>query len=155
MLVLILVVGPIQDALFGIVLVANALIGIVQEFRAKRTLDRLAVLNAPDAHGRARRRDRSRSRSKQVVLDDLLELRTGDQVPADGRVQRRDGLEIDESLLTGESDPVDKAPGDEVLSGSIVVAGRGPVPGDARRRRRVRAPAGAPRPAGSRSCAPS
>ena len=70
------------------------------------------------------------------MLDDLLELRTGDQIPADGVVRTADGLEIDESLLTGESDPVDKTPGDEVLSGSFVVAGIGRVPGDDGRRRR-------------------
>ena len=89
---------------------------------------------------------------EDVVLDDLLVLRTGDQVPGRRRRPRGDGLEVDESLLTGESDPVDKAAGDEVLSGSIVVAGRGPVPGDGRgRSRRLRAAGWPPRRAGSRS----
>ena len=60
-----------------------------------------------------------------VVLDDVVELETGDQVCADGSVLEGDGLEVDESLLTGESDPVEKAAGDEVLSGSFVVAGHG------------------------------
>jgi len=126
LLVVILVVGPLQDALFGIVLVTNTLIGIVQEVRAKRTLDRLAVLSAPRARvvraGRA-----SDIAVEQVVLDDLLQLRTGDQVPADGVVRASDGLELDESLLTGESDPVTKRDGDGVLSGSFVVAGAGDV----------------------------
>ena len=124
MLAIILVVGPIQDALFGIVLVSNALIGIVQEMRAKRTLDRLAVLNAPRA---AVVRDGATQEVavEEVVLDDLVELRAGDQVSADGVVAASQGLEIDESLLTGESDPVDKEIGAEVLSGSIVVAGHG------------------------------
>ena len=89
------------------------------------------------------------------MLDDLLELRTGDQVPADGVVRSADGLEIDESLLTGESDPVDKPVDAEVLSGSIVVAGSGRVPGDRGRRRRVRPQARRPRRAGSRSPARS
>ena len=124
MLVLIIIVGPFQDALFGVVLVANALIGIVQEYRAKRTLDRLAVLNAPRARV-VRDGEVAEIAVDGVVLDDCLELRTGDQVPADGRVLEEDGLEIDESLLTGESEPVAKDAGDEVLSGSIVVAGRG------------------------------
>jgi len=124
MLVVILIVGPIQDALFGIVLVANALIGIVQEYRAKRTLDRLAVLNAPKARV-VRDGQSSEIAVDAVVVDDLLALRTGDQVPADGRVGEADGLEVDESLLTGESDSVPKAAGDEILSGSIVVAGSG------------------------------
>ncbi|MCZ7536831.1 MAG: HAD-IC family P-type ATPase [Acidimicrobiia bacterium] len=124
MLAIILVVGPIQDALFGIVLVSNALIGIVQELRAKRTLDRLAVLNAPRA--RVVRGGIVREMAvEEVVLDDLLELRTGDQVPADGTVHTAEGLEVDESLLTGESDPVHKGPDERVLSGSFVVAGHG------------------------------
>ncbi len=124
MLVIILAVGPFQDALFGVVLVANALIGIVQEWRAKRALDRLAVLNAPRAcvvrDGEAREIP-----TAEVVLDDLVELRAGDQVAADGLVRLSDGLEIDESLLTGESEPVVKSVGAGVLSGSVVVAGSG------------------------------
>ncbi|MCC6338666.1 MAG: HAD-IC family P-type ATPase [Acidimicrobiia bacterium] len=124
MLVVILVVGPPQDALFGFVALINSLIGIVQELRAKRTLDRLAVLSAPRATVR-RDGEATEIAIGEVVLDDLVELRTGDQVPADGRVAEAEGLEIDESLLTGESDPVDKVPGDSALSGSIVVAGRG------------------------------
>ena len=124
MLVLVLVAGSPGDALFGVVLVANSLIGIVQEVRAKRTLDRLAVLAAPLA--RVVREGGSHEVAvERVVLDDLVELRAGDQVPADGVVARAAGLEIDESLLTGESDPIAKQPGDEVLSGSFVVAGGG------------------------------
>jgi cation-transporting P-type ATPase E len=126
LLVVILVVGPIQDALFGIVLVANALIGVVQEWRSKRTLDRLAVLNAPTA--RVRRDDALvEIDMAEIVIDDLLALRAGDQVPADGIVRSTDGLELDESLLTGESDPIAKQIGDECLSGSIVVAGTGDI----------------------------
>lgn len=124
MLVVILIVGPLNDALFGIVLVSNALIGIVQEVRAKRTLDRLAVLSAPRA--RVVRDGRAQEIAvEEVVLDDLLEVRTGDQIPADGIVRVVDGLEADESLLTGESEPIDKREGDELLSGSFVVAGTG------------------------------
>jgi cation-transporting ATPase E len=124
MFVIILIVGHVQDALFGVVLVTNALIGIVQEVRAKRTLDRLAVLSAPKARV-VRDGEIIEIPVEQVVLDDLLELRTGDQVPADGIVRTSQGLELDESLLTGESDPVPKQPGDEALSGSFVVAGAG------------------------------
>jgi cation-transporting ATPase E len=124
MLVVILIVGPIQDALFGGVLIANTLIGIVQELRAKRTLDRLAVLTAPKARtvrdGRMQEREVS-----AVVLDDVLELQPGDQVVVDGEVLAALGLELDESLLSGESEPVGKSPGDEVLSGSFVAAGSG------------------------------
>ena len=124
LLVVILVVGPIQDALFGGVLVANALVGIVQELRAKRTLDRLAVLTAPQA--RAVREGEVREIPVgEVVLDDVLEVRPGDQIVVDGDLVTSNGLEIDESLLTGESEPVSKEAGDTVLSGSFAAAGTG------------------------------
>lgn len=125
-LVIVLIVGKWQDALFGFIVIANAAIGVVQEYRAKRTLDRLAVLNAPRA--RALRDGAVQDIPvEKVVYDDVLVLRTGDQVPADALVLSVEGLEIDESLLTGESDPIDKTPGDEVLSGSAVVSGSGKV----------------------------
>lgn len=124
LLAVILVVGPLQDALFGVVLVANALVGIVQELRAKRSLDQLALLAAPRARivrdGKA-----SEHTVQEVVLDDVLHLQPGDQVVVDGIVLQATGLELDESLLTGESDPVAKGEGDEVLSGSFVAAGSG------------------------------
>jgi cation-transporting ATPase E len=121
--VLILVFGEGQDALFGFVLLFNVLIGVIQEWRAKRTLDRLAVLNAPRA--RVVRDGEAREVAvTDVVLDDLCDLVAGDQVPADGILRRVEGLELDESMLTGESDPVAKEVGAEVLSGSIAVAGR-------------------------------
>jgi cation-transporting ATPase E len=124
LLVVILVVGPIQDALFGGVLLANALVGIVQELRAKRTLDRLAVLTAPRA--RAVRESEVREIPVgKVVLDDVLEVRPGDQIVVDGDLVTSNGLEIDESLLTGESEPVVKEAGDTVLSGSFAAAGTG------------------------------
>ncbi|BCK69218.1 magnesium-transporting ATPase [Streptomyces libani subsp. rufus] len=122
--VIILVVGPIQDGLFGFVIVANTGIGIVQELRAKKTLDKLAVI------GEARptvRRDGAIDEipTSAVVLDDVLELGPGDKVIVDGEVLESDSLEIDESLLTGEADPVVKKPGEQVMSGSFVVAGGG------------------------------
>ncbi len=124
LLVVIVIVGPLQDALFGLVLVANSGVGILQELRAKRTLDRLSVLNAPTARVM---RDGvvAEIPAGQVVRDDVVELRTGDQVIADGLILTATGLEIDESLLSGEADPVGKEPGDEVMSGSFVVAGQG------------------------------
>jgi cation-transporting ATPase E len=124
MLALILVFGSPVDGLFGFVLIANALIGIVQEYRAKRKLDQLAVLSAPKARA-VRDGQMVELAVDDVVLDDLLELRIGDQVPADGIVRSSDGLELDESLLTGESDPIVKHPDDTVMSGAIVVAGNG------------------------------
>ncbi|MDH2904672.1 MAG: HAD-IC family P-type ATPase [Actinomycetota bacterium] len=124
LLAAIIAVGQLQDALFGIVLVSNALIGIVQEWRAKRTLDRLAVLSAPLARV-VRDGDEQEIALGAVVLDDLVSARTGDQVVADGIVRASSGLQVDESLLTGEAEPVDKGVGEHVLSGSFVVAGAG------------------------------
>ena len=122
--VIILATGRWQNGLFGLVVVANSAIGIIQEWRAKRTLDRLAILNAPRA--RVFRNGSSNDVAvADVVLDDLVELRSGDQVLADGVLRQSAGLEIDESLLTGESAPVAKTEGDRIQSGSIVVAGRG------------------------------
>jgi cation-transporting ATPase E len=122
--VVMMATGRFADGLFGFVLAANLAIGIGQELRAKRTLDRLTVLHAPTC--RVRRNGAVQELGiPDVVLDDLLELRSGDQVPADAEVLAVDGLEIDESLLTGESDPVVKQPGDKALSGSFVVAGSG------------------------------
>jgi cation-transporting P-type ATPase E len=124
LLVAILTFGQPQDGLFGIVLVSNALIGIGQELRAKRTLDRLAVLHAPRAHV-VRDGSEQDVAIEDIVLDDLVVLRSGDQVVADGVVRTATGMEIDESLLTGESEPLEKRPGDRLLSGSFVVAGAG------------------------------
>src|SRR5712692_5409145 len=124
LLAVILAVGQPQDALFGVVLVANALIGIGQELRAKRTLDRLAVLSAPRV--RVIRDGAPREIAvDEVVAGDLVGLRAGDQLAADGVVRAGAGLQADESLLTGESEPVDKRAGDRLLSGSFVVAGSG------------------------------
>ncbi|KOG65772.1 metal ABC transporter ATPase [Streptomyces griseoflavus] len=122
--VIILIVGPIQDGLFGFVIVANTGIGIIQELRAKKTLDSLAVI------GESRptvRRDGTAAEipTSEVVLGDVIELGPGDKVIVDGEVLESDGLEIDESLLTGEADPVVKKPGEKVMSGSFVVAGGG------------------------------
>ena len=119
-----LFVAPFQDSLFGYVILANTGIGIIQEWRAKKTLDSLAVI------GEARptvRRDGTASQvsTSEIVLDDLIEIGPGDKAVVDGVVVEADGLEIDESLLTGEADPVVKRPGDQVMSGSFVVAGGG------------------------------
>ncbi|MEU9150066.1 cation-translocating P-type ATPase [Streptomyces sp. NPDC048417] len=122
--VIMLVVAPIQDSLFGFVILANTGIGIVQEWRAKKTLDSLAVI------GEARptvRRDGAAVAvgTSEIVLDDLIEVGPGDKIVVDGVCAEADGLEIDESLLTGEADPVVKHRSDQVMSGSFVVAGGG------------------------------
>ena len=122
--VVIAITGPWQDALFGGVFVLNTLIGIVQELRAKWTLDRLALVSQPKARA-IRAGQIADIPTGEIVLDDILELAPGDQVVADGVMLDVEGLEVDESLLTGESAAVPKRPGEEVLSGSFVVAGTG------------------------------
>lgn len=122
--VLIVITGSWADALFGLVLVINSGIGIGQEYLAKRKLDRLALLNAPTTKV-VRDGQVVEIPTGQVVADDLIELRTGDQVPADGVLLASDGLEVDESNLTGESDAVPHGVGDQVRSGTTVVAGTG------------------------------
>lgn len=115
-------VAPIQDTLFGFVIIANTGIGIVQELRAKHTLDGLAVIG--EAKPVVRRAGVAAALStSEIVLGDLIELGPGDKVVVDGEMVEADSLEIDESLLTGEADPVLKHPGDPVMSGSFVVAG--------------------------------
>ncbi|MEU1121538.1 MULTISPECIES: cation-translocating P-type ATPase [unclassified Streptomyces] len=122
--VIMLFVAPIQDSLFGFVIVANTGIGIIQEWRAKKTLDSLAVLG--EAKPTVRRDGTATEIStSEIVLGDLVELGPGDKIPVDGETVEADSLEVDESLLTGEADPVIKKPGDRMMSGSFVVAGGG------------------------------
>src|ERR1039457_659685 len=124
LLVAILVIGPIQDALFGLVLLVNTPIGIAQELRAKWTLDRLAVLTALTARA-IRDGAEQEIPATALVVGDVIDLHTGDQEPVAGRFIGGPGLEIDESLVTGESARAGKRDGDAVLSGSFVVGGSG------------------------------
>ncbi|WP_147305270.1 HAD-IC family P-type ATPase [Subtercola boreus] len=121
---LLLLLGAWQDALFGFFVVTNTLIGVVQEFRAKRTLARFAVLNASRALVRRDGAD-VECAVEDVVLDDLLVLRPGGQIVADAELVDGSELEVDESLLTGEANPVSARVGRALLSGSTVVAGGG------------------------------
>lgn len=120
--VLVLVFGAPQDGLFGLIVVVNSGIGIVQELRARRVLDWLAVLGEEPVRVRRDGVELSVPPS-DLVLDDVVLLAAGDRVPVDGEVLVTEHVEVDESLLTGESDPVGKSVGDNVLSGSFVVAG--------------------------------
>src|SRR4051794_6431491 len=113
-----------KDGLFGGVIVANTLIGIIQELRAKRTLDRLTVVNAPKVNA-LRDGQVEQLAVNDLVLDDIVDLLPGQQIVADSSVVVATNLEVDESLLTGEADPIVKQVGDELLSGSFVVAGSG------------------------------
>src|SRR6185312_3274869 len=122
--VLTLAFGDWRDALFLGVLLANTAIGITQEVRAKRTLDRLALLVAPratvvrDGAGRD-------VGPEQLVAGDLVRVEAGDQLVADGRLGRSRDLRVDESILTGESEPAVRSAGDELRSGAFVVEGTG------------------------------
>jgi cation-transporting ATPase E len=126
LLVLILIFGKPADAMFGLVMIANALIGIVQELRAKRTLDKLQVLNTPTITVQ-RSGGYVEVASSDIVLGDMVVIARGEQIPVDGVVIASDGLEVSEALLTGESEPVLKTDGLDVMSGSFVVAGVGSI----------------------------
>ncbi|MBI3226858.1 MAG: cation-translocating P-type ATPase [Mycolicibacterium cosmeticum] len=121
---IVLATGSVINGLFGLLIVANSAIGIIQELRAKQTLDRLAIVG--QAKPLVRRQSGTKALSpNEVVLDDIIELGPGDQIIVDGEVLEETNLEVDESLLTGEADPIEKDPGDPIMSGSFVVAGSG------------------------------
>lgn len=116
------VLGQWKDALFGLAAIANVIIGVTQEYRSKRLLDKLVLLHSPKTTV-IRGGQQKEVNIDDIVIDDTVFLRLGDQIPADGKVLSSDGLEVNESLLTGEVDPINKEEGDKVMSGSIVVAG--------------------------------
>ena len=121
---IVLATGSVINGLFGVLIIANSFIGTVQELRAKQTLDKLAIVG--QAKPLVRRTNGTRELlPNEVVLDDIIDLGPGDQLIVDGVVVEESGLEVDESLLTGEADSVLKGTGDAVLSGSFVVAGTG------------------------------
>jgi cation-transporting ATPase E len=124
LLVIVLSTGSLINGLFGLLIIANSAIGIIQELRAKQTLDKLAIV------GQAKPLVRRQSGTtallpSEVVLDDVIEIGPGDQIVVDGEVLEDNNLEVDESLLTGEADSIAKDAGDTVMSGSFVVAGSG------------------------------
>ena len=119
-----LIFGDARDALFLGIIVANSTIGITQEVRAKRALDRLSLLVAP--HATVRRDGAVRTvEVEQVVADDVALLAPGDQVIADGTLLTAADLRLDESILTGESEPARRGVGEAVRSGAFVVEGTG------------------------------
>ncbi len=124
LLIIVLSTGSVINGAFGLLIIANSAIGIIQELRAKQTLDKLAIV------GQAKPLVRRQSGTTallptEVVLDDVIEIGPGDQIVVDGEVLEENNLEVDESLLTGEADPIAKDAGDNVMSGSFVVAGSG------------------------------
>ncbi len=124
LLLIVLATGSIVDGMFGLLIVANSSIGIIQEVRAKRTLDKLAIVSQTRPVVR-RNGSSGELPPREVVLDDIIELGPGDQLVVDGTVVESAGLELDESLLTGESEAVHKDPGTSVMSGSFVSSGTG------------------------------
>ena len=121
-MVLVLLTGSWKDAVFGVVIIVNTGIGIVTELKSKRTLDKLSILVASDYLVHRDGADMEVPHD-DIVLDDLLWIRSGEQVPADGAIVETWGLELDESMLTGESRTVRKKAGSEVYSGSTAVSG--------------------------------
>jgi len=116
--------GSLINGLFGLLIIANSAIGIIQELRAKQTLDKLAIVGLAKPLVR-RQSGTAALMPNEVVLDDIIEIGPGDQIVVDGEIVEENNLEVDESLLTGEADPIDKMVADKVMSGSFVVAGSG------------------------------
>ena len=120
--VLLAIVGAWSDMLFLPIIVANTCIGIIQEVHSKKVLDKLSILNAPHAVV-IRGGKRQEIPADQLVLDDIVEFSAGSQIPADAKVVSGE-LQVNESLITGESDEIEKREGDSLLSGSFVVSGK-------------------------------
>ena len=121
LMVMVLLVGSYKNSMFMGIIVINTVIGIIQEVRAKKTLDKLAILTESKAVV-LREGKKWTISTEKLVLDDILFLKTGDQVPADAKVLEG-SIEVNESLLTGESDNLQKSEGDELFSGSFVTSG--------------------------------
>ena len=120
--VLLCIAGSFRDLTFLPVIIANTLIGIIQEVRAKQVLDKLSMLNAPRS---AVVRDGKKKivDSEELVLDDIVIFKAGSQVCADAEVCAGE-VQVNESLLTGESDEITKRRGDKLMSGSFIVSGQ-------------------------------
>ena len=120
--ILLIVVGSFKNLTFLPVIIANTLIGIIQELRAKKTLDNLSVLHAPKVHVIREGKEQTIP-ADDLVLDDIVMFTAGGQIPADGTVVAGD-VQVNESLITGESDEITKKKGDSLLSGSFIVSGK-------------------------------
>ncbi len=119
--VLLIIVGSFRNLTFLPVIIINSLIGIVQELRAKKTLENLTMLNAPKAMV-VRNGEKKQVDSENLVLDDVVVFKAGNQICADAEVIHG-SVKVNESLLTGESDEIEKEKGASLMSGSFVVAG--------------------------------
>ena len=121
--VLVVVGSSLKNMTFLIVAVINTVIGIVQEIRAKRAVDQLTLVAAQTVRV-IREGKKAEIRTDELVRDDIVEFRSGDQICADG-ILRSGSLQVNESLLTGEADAITKKTGDDLKSGSFVIAGKG------------------------------
>lgn len=123
---LVLVTGSYKNLLFLGVVVVNTAIGIFQEIRSKRQIDKLALLS--ESKSRIRRAGEVAAHPQEdIVQDDILEIGRGDQLPVDALIRQTAGLEVDESQITGESTPIIKTTGETLTSGSVILAGRAAV----------------------------
>mgnify|MGYP000086999413 CR=1 FL=1 len=122
LLVMVLLTFSFKNMFFIVIVAINTVIGIIQELRAKKTLDELTIMTASKTHAIRNGREVEIA-VEEIVLDDLLHLRAGDQIPADA-VVIKGKMEVNESLLTGESDAVVKEQDAEIFSGSFVTSGR-------------------------------
>ena len=118
---LVIFTGSYRNMLFMLVVITNTIIGLIQEIRSKKKLDKLALLHQQKIHV-LRNKVVSKIEVEKIVENDILIIRSGDQIPCDG-ILLEGNIECDESMLTGESDPVEKSEGDQILSGSIIVSG--------------------------------
>lgn len=128
LMVMVLLVGSYKNSMFMGIIVINTVIGIIQEVRAKKTLDKLAILTESKAVV-LREGKKWTISTEKLVLDDILFLKTGDQVPADAKVLEG-SIEVNESLLTGESDNLQKIEGDELFFRKLCHIRRGMLPGN-------------------------
>lgn len=119
--ILLIAVRSYRDITFMPIIIANALIGIFQEMRAKTVLDKLTMLNAPTANV-IREGQEKTINAERLVQNDVVVFRAGNQIPADAEVLFGEAA-VNESLLTGEADEIHKTPGDELMSGSFIVSG--------------------------------
>ena len=117
--------GQYKNMLFMGIVISNSLIGIIQECKVKSLIDKLSVITATKARKLTADGTITEIPIESLAVSDTIHIMTGDQIVADGEVLTSDGLEVNESHLTGESIPVFKKPGDFLYSGSFIVAGSG------------------------------
>lgn len=122
--VAVIIAGSPKNAIFAGVIIVNSLIGVIQEVKAKNIIEKLSVISEANCNV-VRNRVLKKIGIEEIVKDDIIYIKSGDQILADGVLSEGNEIEIDESMLTGEADPIHKKNNDSLLSGSFVVAGEG------------------------------